>query len=456
MSKAVGAPSGTKLGKPADNAGLLNSLVQVLWHLDAFQVRFEQDISATSTSSESLPTAAALATIFRQLDDARENQIVRADALRVSLGMAHANDVRLQLKFMDDAIQCYSAAVQHLHQELEAKGRASAAQIIPETLQQVVGGPPGTASTVRYALTVPASSLLVPNLRNAAALSNDQLDLVTGLNLTETLERYHLPNYHERIVDFGRLLDGVLRTANEGVRPKMLNMPLALVLGITWTDFSPSHEEVKSVLAAISPVISEADFLDVTSQTSERAGSSGKGSAATAGKKAGGGLFRRMLGRSDQKGEDDDDEAEAIQPSRLLVLRGMIAYHGSQYVSFYYSTTLKLWLFYDDARVSKVGPHFSEMITKVGRGRYQPVMLFYQAASVEEAKNSFRQFVSRRFSRRDESLFGHLETVELPVPQKVHRLDPRPCFLTSLTPMLCGDWVAPGRRQSRYRLCFSA
>ena len=424
------ASGGAKLAKPADNAGLLNSVVQVLWHVDAFLSRFEVDVDATTVSSAALPMAAALATIFRQLDDARENQIVRADILRVALTILHANDARLQMKGMDDAIGCYSAVIQHLHQELSAQaGKGTTASIVPDTLQMNFGASSSSSDAAggasKFVITVPASSLLNASLRNAAAFTPDQLDLVTGLNLSETLEKYNLPNHHDRIVDFGRLLDGVFRSTNQGVSPKLLNMPLTFTLGITWSDFSPSHEEVKTILASINPVISEADFCDLSGQAG---GSGGKGDDKAGGSKKKKGLFRRLLGKpvAASADGDDDDETEEIQPSRLMTLRALIAYHGSQYVSFYYSTEKKLWLFYDDARVSKVGPFFSEMITKVGRGRYQPVMLFYQAASNEEAKNTLRQFVSRRFSRRDESLFGHLDTVELPVPAKV-RLSARAC-----------------------------
>jgi len=413
----VGASGGAgrAIGKPADNSSLLNSLIQVLAVLKGFRGRFDEEFDPMTASSGKTPISTALAAIFRQIQEAQENQIVRADSLRVALATLHGHDMRLQMNTMDDAILCYAAVMQHLVSELNAAGNPALPAVFNDTFLMAIAGANGQPSG-RFTVTVPSAALLDPGMRGAAMFTPEQIDRITAVNLTETLAKYNLPNHRNRLIDFGSLVGAILRALGGNTPPALVNMPLNLTFGISWGDVTPSLEDIKAVLAAISPVISEADIFDVSRQDTSAADAAAKPKET---KKKG--LFSRILGggAADKDRDEDAEIEEAIVPSRYMALRGMIAYHGQHYVGFYYNADRKIWLFHDNTRVSKVGPNFSDIITKVGRGRYQPVLLFYESVSANAARNTLREFVSRRFSRRDESLFGHLENMDLQVPSKV-------------------------------------
>ena len=69
-----------------------------------------------------------------------------------------------------------------------------------------------------------------------------------------------------------------------------------------------------------------------------------------------------------------------IDPSHLMVLRGLVCYCGSHYVAFSYSTSFQTWLMFDDANVVEVGATFETVIQKCVRRTYQPSVLFYEGS----------------------------------------------------------------------------
>ena len=69
-----------------------------------------------------------------------------------------------------------------------------------------------------------------------------------------------------------------------------------------------------------------------------------------------------------------------IDPSHLMVLRGLVCYCGSHYVAFSRSSSSQKWLMFDDANVVEVGATFETVIQKCVRRTYQPSVLFYEAS----------------------------------------------------------------------------
>ena len=49
-----------------------------------------------------------------------------------------------------------------------------------------------------------------------------------------------------------------------------------------------------------------------------------------------------------------------IDPSYLMVLRGLVCYCGSHYVAFSRSSSSQKWLMFDDANVVEVGANFGD------------------------------------------------------------------------------------------------
>jgi hypothetical protein len=58
-------------------------------------------------------------------------------------------------------------------------------------------------------------------------------------------------------------------------------------------------------------------------------------------------------------------------------LVGVVTYYGKHYSTFFYHTKLQLWIYFDDATVSEVGPDWSHVVDKCRRGHFQPLLLLY-------------------------------------------------------------------------------
>ena len=58
-------------------------------------------------------------------------------------------------------------------------------------------------------------------------------------------------------------------------------------------------------------------------------------------------------------------------------LVGVVTYYGKHYSTFFFHTKLQLWIYFDDASVSEVGPDWQHVVDKCRRGHFQPLLLLY-------------------------------------------------------------------------------
>lgn len=59
-------------------------------------------------------------------------------------------------------------------------------------------------------------------------------------------------------------------------------------------------------------------------------------------------------------------------------LRSMVCFYGSHYHAFVLKSDPKRWMQFDDATVSTIGD-WSKVVSKCGRGKIQPSVLFFEA-----------------------------------------------------------------------------
>ncbi|ELR23613.1 ubiquitin carboxyl-terminal hydrolase, partial [Acanthamoeba castellanii str. Neff] len=71
---------------------------------------------------------------------------------------------------------------------------------------------------------------------------------------------------------------------------------------------------------------------------------------------------------------------------RRYRLKGMICYYGKHYDAYFYNPQRGRWVVFDDATVKEVGPSFDDVINKCRLGHFQPSILFYEGAAIEEKK----------------------------------------------------------------------
>lgn len=58
-------------------------------------------------------------------------------------------------------------------------------------------------------------------------------------------------------------------------------------------------------------------------------------------------------------------------------LVGVVTYYGKHYSTFFYHTKLRVWIYFDDATVREIGPHWDQVVDKCRRGHFQPLLLLY-------------------------------------------------------------------------------
>ncbi|CAG2059368.1 unnamed protein product [Timema podura] len=64
------------------------------------------------------------------------------------------------------------------------------------------------------------------------------------------------------------------------------------------------------------------------------------------------------------------------------ILVGVVTYYGKHYSTFFYHTKLQVWIYFDDATVREIGPHWEQVVEKCRKGRYQPLLLLYAVQDV--------------------------------------------------------------------------
>ncbi|CAN7993480.1 unnamed protein product [Ixodes hexagonus] len=58
-------------------------------------------------------------------------------------------------------------------------------------------------------------------------------------------------------------------------------------------------------------------------------------------------------------------------------LVGIVTYYGKHYSTFFFHTKLCVWIYFDDATVREIGPHWQQVVDKCRRGHFQPLLLLY-------------------------------------------------------------------------------
>ena len=341
---------------------------------------------------------------------------VPTDLLLLAFTMGTAGHQPQPLQTFDDAVNCYSSLMLAVRSEVAALGPAVAAAV---AWDDMVGLRLAHTSgyDALYALTIPADVLLLASYVRQATLTAKDVDTILGVNLEATLAHLELPSYHQRVVNFGRLCGLALRDLGlPGAarrQPTLINWPSAVVLNLHWGGGGvPEHAELKSILATLAPVLGLADLVNVAAQPPLAESMYGGGSTL-------GGTSRRPDARRELAGDAGiagpvTDAPEVAPPSHWMLLRGIVAIRGTRFVAMRHDASGKNWILVNGSRQVALGPHFSDVVTKLARMRTQPVMLFYQCATASQVKEAFRHFVARRVSRRDEALFGSFIAADAP------------------------------------------
>ncbi|XP_052768343.1 uncharacterized protein LOC128208776 isoform X2 [Mya arenaria] len=331
---------------PGENNCFMNSAVQVFWHIDVFRRSYRRLTGHLCMGHSCI--FCALKVIFTQFQYSDQSSL-QPSVLRKALATTFATQERFQLGHMDDAAECFENILNRIHYHIANQ----------------------------YNEDKCAAPHCIPHQKFAMAIS-DQLVCPCGAQ-SEPLKFYEMVHYisanalvsQSRTMQetgdvlhpsrFGLLLRSAGAVGNVRdcpgncgkrvqLRKTLLNVPDVVSIGLVWGSDKADPDLTAEVTRTIGTMILLPD------------------------------MFHSVM----------CNNANALP---RLHLTAVVCYYGKHYSTFIYHTKLQEWIYFDDATVRQVGPHWEQVVERVARSRYQPLLLIYtnpNASSVptETAPNS--------------------------------------------------------------------
>ncbi|XP_042228459.1 uncharacterized protein LOC121870649 isoform X2 [Homarus americanus] len=280
----------------------------------------------------------ALKELFSQLQYSHESALP-PDALRRALAQTFYNQQRFQLGFMDDAAECFENILLRIHFHVasgEAEDMCSARHCIPHQ---------------RFAMTLVEQSVCGDCGATSEPLPFTQMvHYVSASALTAQARQMNDPGggpqtQQQPLDMFGQLLKkaggmGDIRDCPSACGAKiqicrtLMNRPEIVSIGVVWDSERPTLEHIMAVFATVGTTLRLRD------------------------------VFQSVV-----------DDRWAQHTHHQLV--GVVTYYGKHYSTFFYHTKLRVWIYFDDATVREIGPHWEQVVDKCRRGHFQPLLLLY-------------------------------------------------------------------------------
>ncbi|XP_074597639.1 ubiquitin specific peptidase echinus [Brevipalpus obovatus] len=338
------------LNMPGQNNCFLNSAVQVLWHLDIFRRSF-RDLSGHACMGSESCIFCALKELFTQFQYSHETALP-PDSLRKALAETFSDQRRFQLGFMDDAAECFENILLRIHGHIahtEAEDACSAPHCISHEkfamnlVEQIICSSCG------------ATSEPLPFTQMVHYVSSPALCL-------------QAKKYSNLRVTFGQLLRcgeayGNIRDCPSGcgakiqIRKTLINRPDIVSIGLVWDSERPALNLITDVFRLIGTSLNLDDVFDRFGPTRSRPEDQPAPSASQS---------EMMISNN-----------SVTSSQATLQLVGLVTYYGKHYSTFFYHTKLCSWIYFDDAAVREIGPHWEQVVDRCIKGHFQPLLLLY-------------------------------------------------------------------------------
>ncbi|CAM6032067.1 unnamed protein product, partial [Sphagnum compactum] len=271
--------------------------------------------------------------LFNQFQYSQESALP-PDALRFALAEAFSDQRRFQLGFMDDAAECFENILLRIHCHIANQDSEEMCNVthclqhcIPHQkfamnlIEQIICHSCG-ATSEPFPFTQMVHYVSTPALCAQAK----QYDYEIGMTFGELLKSAGA---------VGDIRDCPNSCgARIQIKKSLINKPDIVSIGLVWDSERPTINHIMDVFRAIGTTLRLPDVFDTVSEC--------RGAVST-----------------------------------VLQLVGLVTYYGKHYSTFFFHTKLREWIYFDDAAVRAIGPHWEQVVDKCIRGHFQPLLLLY-------------------------------------------------------------------------------
>ncbi|XP_071129305.1 serine-rich adhesin for platelets-like isoform X2 [Mytilus edulis] len=315
---------------PGENNCFLNSAVQVFWHLDVFRRSYRRLTGHLCMGNSCI--FCALKVIFTQYQYSDQSSLP-PDALRKALAETFMNKQRFQLGHMDDAAECFENILRRIHFHVANayhEDSCSAPHCLPHQ---------------KFAMTVFDQLVCICGASSDPLTFHELVHYISTTSLLthcrsmqETGDVLHPDRFGLLLRNAGTAGDIRDCPGNCGkrvqIRRTLLNTPDVVSIGLVWDSDRPDEKLIREVAKSIGTTILLQD------------------------------MFHSVVCKDATK-------------LPKLQLSALVCYYGKHYSTIVYHTKLNVWIYFDDATVTEIGPRWENVVDKCSKGRFQPLLLLY-------------------------------------------------------------------------------
>lgn len=303
-----------------ENNCFLNVIIQSFYHLRPFRVGIMM-ISEHNHPNENC-IFCALKVVLSQYHF-EPGSSVSPRALRKALSIVYSLENKFQIGKLADAVEVNDALISCLHQSLQGNTGPCDPPCFVHKIFSI--------NQVQQTICLCNEATFLPFSETVIYVPSEQLKTSRSFRLVA-----------DGSVEQSRSLGELIRISRSSglscqkckspfkIEYELQNVPEVLTIGIVWNTESPSAREIEEIL----------QLVDQEFQISN--------------------LFTRVI------------------QSCTYRLRGIVSYYGHHYVAFFCNPQTLEWITFDDKTVKRVGNQWKHVIEKCGKGRLQPLLLWYE------------------------------------------------------------------------------
>lgn len=333
----------------------LNSVVQSLWHLDAFRERFLALDYNHSCSSKPC-VFCALRLIFYRYKFS-DQTIIPPHALRETLSTIYRSEIRFQLEQMGDASECLDEILKWLHCDqvgLKSVTAFDAVACTPACISHVVFGAQVMDQKVCGACGASSNPLMshtfVYTVYSRGLTERKAVSFYRALRAQWEGHLYSCPDSLPK--GNGRACEA----KRARIKRWCLGLPEVFALNVVWPE-RPHKDEITALMRKLPHEMCLTKIF----------------------------AFPKHL------------EVRARQ--HLMKLSGFVCYYGMHYMAVFYSKTRREWLLFNDKTVTVLG-NWANVVDRCDRGHWQPTIVFFQSRFSRCSSHALAKSMARPQKKR--------------------------------------------------------